>query len=38
MSVEFRIAHTSTEGLGRPTNQEQKAVKTTAFVVEMKPA
>lgn len=36
--MEFRIADTFTESLGRLTNQEQKAVKTTAFDLQMNPA
>ena len=36
--MDFRIADTFTESLGRLTNQEQKAVKTTAFDLQMNPA
>ena len=34
----FRIADTFTESLGRLTGNEQKAVKTTAFDLQMNPA
>ena len=36
--MEFRIADTFTASLARLTNQEQKAVKTTAFDLQMNPA
>lgn len=36
--MEFRIADTFTSSLGRLTAQEQKAVKTTAFDLQMSPA
>ena len=36
--MEFRIADTFTGSLGRLTNDEQKAVKTTAFDLQMDPA
>ena len=36
--MEFRIADTFTDSLGRLTSQEQKAVKTTAFDLQMNPA
>ena len=36
--MEFRIADTFTDSLGRLTNEEQKAVKTTAFDLQMDPA
>lgn len=36
--MEFRIADTFTDSLGRLTSQEQKAVKTTAFDLQMSPA
>lgn len=36
--MEFRIADTFTDSLGRLTAQEQKAVKTTAFDLQMNPA
>jgi mRNA-degrading endonuclease RelE of RelBE toxin-antitoxin system len=36
--MEFRIADTFTDSLGRLTGEEQKAVKTTAFDLQMDPA
>jgi len=36
--MEFRIADTFTESLARLTNEEQKAVKTTAFDLQVNPA
>jgi mRNA-degrading endonuclease RelE of RelBE toxin-antitoxin system len=36
--VEFRIADTFTDSLGRLTGEEQKAVKTTAFDLQLNPA
>jgi len=36
--MEFRIADTFTDSLARLTGQEQKAVKTTAFDLQMNPA
>lgn len=36
--MEFRIADTFSDSLGRLTSQEQKAVKTTAFDLQMNPA
>ncbi|MCK5517763.1 MAG: DEAD/DEAH box helicase [Desulfobulbaceae bacterium] len=36
--MEFRIADTFTDSLARLTNQEQKAVKTTAFDLQLNPA
>ena len=36
--MEFRIANTFTESLSKLTNQEQKAVKTAAFDLQMNPA
>src|SRR5215468_11267840 len=36
--MEFRIADTFTEGLARLTGEEQKAVKLTAFDLQMNPA
>lgn len=36
--MEFRIADTFTDSLGRLTSQEQKAVKTTAFDLQMNPS
>jgi hypothetical protein len=36
--MEFRIADTFTESLARLTGEEQKAVKTTAFDLQMNPA
>ncbi len=36
--MEFRIADTFTDSLGKLTNDEQKAVKTTAFDLQMNPA
>jgi len=36
--VEFRIADTFTDSLGRLTGDEQKAVKTTAFDLQVNPA
>ncbi|WP_284180397.1 3'-5' exonuclease [Rhabdaerophilum sp. SD176] len=38
MNLEFRIADTFTDSLGRLTSQEQKAVKTTAFDLQMDPS
>jgi superfamily I DNA/RNA helicase/mRNA-degrading endonuclease RelE of RelBE toxin-antitoxin system len=38
MSVEFRIADTFLGGLTRLTNEEQKAVKQTAFDLQLNPA
>src|SRR5450755_257245 len=35
--MEFRIADTFTESLGRLTGDEQKAVKTTAFDLQLNP-
>jgi len=35
--MEFRIADTFSESLARLTNDEQKAVKTTAFDLQMNP-
>ena len=35
--MEFRIADTFTDSLGRLTAQEQKAVKTTAFDLQLDP-
>lgn len=37
-SIEFRIADTFTESLARLTGDEQKAVKTTAFDLQLNPA
>src|SRR5439155_18470179 len=37
-SMDFRIADTFTSSLARLTNDEQKAVKTTAFDLQMNPA
>lgn len=37
-SIEFRIADTFTESLARLTGEEQKAVKTTAFDLQVNPA
>ena len=36
--MEFRIADTFTDSLARLTGDEQKAVKTTAFDLQMNPA
>ena len=36
--MEFRIADTFTESLARLTGDEQKAVKTTAFDLQLNPA
>src|ERR1700753_3009672 len=36
--VEFRIADTFTDSLARLTSDEQKAVKTTAFDLQVNPA
>jgi len=36
--MEFRIADTFTDSLGRLTREQQKAVKTTAFDLQMNPA
>jgi len=36
--MDFRIADTFTDSLGRPTGEEQKAVKTTALDLQMNPA
>lgn len=36
--MQFRIADTFTDSLGRLTNEEQKAVKTTAFDLQLNPA
>ena len=36
--MEFRIADTFTDSLARLTGQEQKAVKTTAFDLQLNPA
>src|SRR2546427_2017247 len=36
--MEFRIADTFTDSLGRLTGEEQKAVKTTAFDLQINPA
>jgi superfamily I DNA/RNA helicase/mRNA-degrading endonuclease RelE of RelBE toxin-antitoxin system len=36
--MEFRIANTFTESLNKLTNQEQKAVKNTAFDLQLNPA
>jgi len=36
--VEFRIADTFTDSLARLTGEEQKAVKTTAFDLQLNPA
>ena len=36
--MQFRIADTFTDSLGRLTGDEQKAVKTTAFDLQMSPA
>ena len=38
MKVEFRIADTFTDSLARLTGEEQKAVKTTAFDLQLNPA
>lgn len=35
--MEFRIADTFTDSLGRLTTQEQKAAKTTAFDLQLDP-
>jgi mRNA-degrading endonuclease RelE of RelBE toxin-antitoxin system len=37
-AAQFRIADTFTDSLGRLTGEEQKAVKTTAFDLQMNPA
>ncbi len=36
--MQFRIADTFTDSLGKLTGDEQKAVKTTAFDLQMDPA
>lgn len=36
--MNFRIADTFTDSLARPRGDERKAVKTTAFDLQMKPA
>ena len=36
--MEFRIADTFTDGLGRLTADEQKSAKTTAFDLQLNPA
>ncbi|MBN2566446.1 MAG: DNA helicase, partial [Candidatus Eisenbacteria bacterium] len=36
--MEFRIADTFTDSLSRLTNEEQRAVKTTAFDLQLDPA
>ena len=36
--MEFRIADSFTDSLGRLTGDEQKAVKTTAFDLQVNPA
>lgn len=36
--MEFRIADTFTDSLGKLTGEEQKAVKTTAFDLQLNPA
>ena len=36
--MEFRIADTFTDSLARLTGEEQKAVKTTAFDLQLDPA
>lgn len=36
--MEFRIAETFTESLAKLTGEEQKAVKTTAFDLQLNPA
>src|SRR3984957_5457973 len=36
--MDFRIADTFTDSLGRLTGEEQKAVKTTAFDLQINPA
>ena len=36
--MNFRIADTFTDSLNRLTGEEQKAVKTTAFDLQMNPA
>ena len=38
MSMEYRIAGTFSDSLGKLTSQEQKAVKTTAFDLQMNPS
>jgi len=38
MVMEFRIADTFTDSLSRLTGDEQKAVKTTAFDLQLNPA
>ncbi|HLH08255.1 MAG TPA: hypothetical protein VKW78_13535, partial [Terriglobales bacterium] len=37
-NMEFRIADTFTDSLARLTGEEQKAVKTTAFDLQLNPA
>jgi hypothetical protein len=37
-TLEFRIADTFTDSLARLTGQEQKAVKTAAFDLQLNPA
>ncbi len=36
--MEFRIADTFTDSLGRLTGDEQKLIKTTAFDLQLNPA
>lgn len=36
--MQFRIADTITDGLVKRSGEEQKAVKTTAFVLQLNPA
>jgi hypothetical protein len=36
--MEFRFADTFTDSLARPTGDEQKSVKTTAFDLQLNPA
>jgi hypothetical protein len=36
--MEFRSADTFTDSLARPTGEEQKAIKTTAFDLQLNPA
>lgn len=38
ISMEFRIADTFTDGLARLTGEEQKAVKTSAFDLQLEPS
>ncbi len=38
MTIEFRIADTFTDSLARMTTDEQKAIKTTAFDLQLNPA